>query len=74
MRLNNKLKAMIQEVCYYATFLLLLVLVINTNQDSNAYLQNADLTKIYTSNMSKVCRTKKNPVSQMHNLNKRLYY
>ncbi len=56
MKLNNRMKDMIREVCIYTTFLLLLILVINPNQDRNAYLQNADLTKTYTSNMSKVFR------------------
>ncbi len=48
------MKDMIREVCIYTTFLLLLILVINTNQDRNAYLQNADLTMTFTSNLKKV--------------------
>ena len=56
MKMNNRMKDMIREVCIYTMFLLLLILVINTNQDRNAYLQNADLAKAYTSNMNKVFR------------------
>ncbi len=56
MKMNNRMKDMIREMCIYTIFLLLIILVINTNQDRNAYLQNADLTNTYTSNMNKVFR------------------
>ena len=54
-RMDRKMKGMIREVCSYVTFLLLLILVINTNQDgSRAYYQNADLAGMFTSDMDEV--------------------
>ncbi len=54
LEINSKMKAMIREVCYYLGFLLLLILVINTNQDANTFYQNVDLVNTYASSMDEV--------------------
>lgn len=53
-QMDAKMKAMIREVCVYVTFLLLLILVVNTNQDDRTFYQNADLANRFTSNITKV--------------------
>ena len=41
--MDNKMKAMIREILFYAVLLFLLLIVINGQQDANSYRQNANI-------------------------------
>jgi len=41
--MDNKMKAMVREILFYAMLLFLLLIVINGQQDTNSYRQNANI-------------------------------
>jgi len=47
------MKAMIREILFYAFLLFLLLIVINGQQDTNSYRQNANIIKTFKHKLNK---------------------
>jgi len=45
--MDDKMKAMIREILFYALLLFLLLIVINGQQDTNSYRQNANIISTF---------------------------
>ena len=45
--MDDKMKAMIREILFYALLLFLLLIVINGQQDTNSYRQNANIIRTF---------------------------
>ena len=46
--IDNKMKSMIREVLFYLLFIILLLIVVDGQQDTNSYLQDNDIINLFT--------------------------
>ena len=51
--MDDKMKAMIREILFYAVLLFLLLVVINGQHDTNSYLQNTSIISTFTKYLDK---------------------
>jgi len=51
--MDDKMKAMIREIIFYAVLLFLLLVVINGQQDTNSYRQNFSIISLFNKNLNK---------------------
>jgi len=51
--MDDKMKAMIREIIFYAVLLFLLLIVINGQQDTNSYRQNFSIISLFNKNLNK---------------------
>ena len=51
--MDDKMKAMVREILFYAVLLFLLLIVINGQQDTNSYRQNANIIKTFQAKLNK---------------------
>jgi len=49
--MDDKMKAMIREILFYSLLLFLLLVVINGQQDTNSYRQNANIIDTFQSKL-----------------------
>jgi len=51
--MDDKMKAMIREILFYALLLFMLLVVINGQQDSNSFRQNHSIAALYKKYLKK---------------------
>jgi len=51
--MDDKMKAMIREILFYVVLLFLLLIVINGQHDTNSFLQNTNIAKLFKKNLDK---------------------
>jgi len=51
--MDDKMKAMIREILFYAVLLFLLLIVINGQHDTNSYLQNNNIASLFKKHLHK---------------------
>jgi len=51
--MDDKMKAMIREILFYALLLFFLLIVINGQQDTNSFLQNLNIKSLFNKNLNK---------------------
>jgi len=51
--MDDKMKAMIREILFYTLLLFLLLIVINGQQDTSSYRQNANIVSTFKENLNK---------------------
>ena len=51
--MDDKMKAMIREIIFYALLLFFLLIVINGQQDTNSYRQNANVKAMFSKYLRK---------------------
>jgi len=49
--MDDKMKAMIREILFYALLLFFLLIVINGQQDTDSYRQNANIISLFNENL-----------------------
>ena len=55
-KIDTKMSSMLREVAIQVIFILLLMVVINGKQDTNAFLQNQDLRNTFSANLEEVLK------------------
>ena len=53
--IDTKMSNMLREMALQIIFILLLMVVITGNQDTNSFLQNQDLRNTFAANLEEVC-------------------
>ena len=54
--IDTKMSSMLREMALQIMFILLVMVVINGNQDTNAFLQNQDLRNTFSANLEEVLK------------------
>ena len=49
--MDDKMKAMVREILFYSVLLFLLLVVINGQQDTNSYRQNASIASLFNKDL-----------------------